>query len=103
MSIFCLKDEFYDIVFNLKINVETYDFDKGEYIDANNTLKIIWKYTFIFFNGFIILCCLYVLIFIIIPIIYFRVCQSFRKSPRLSEIKSESTIDLLKERFTSDA
>ena len=101
MSIFCLKDEFYDIVFNLKINNDTYQ--NGKYVGSNNTLKTILKYNFSFFNGFILLCNLYVLIFIIIPIIYFRVCQCFKKSPRLSEIKSQSTIDLLKERFTSDA
>ena len=98
-----MKDAFYDIVFNLIINNETYNFEEDKYIGINYTYQIIWKYTFIFFNGFIILCCLYVLIFIIIPIIYFRVSQCFKKNPRLSEIKSDSSIDLLKERFTSDA
>ena len=98
-----MKDAFYDIVFNLIINNETYNFIENKYKDINYTYQIIWKYIFIFFNGFIILCCLYVLIFIIIPIIYFRVSQCFKKNPRLSEIKSDSSIDLLKERFTSDA
>ena len=98
-----MKDEFYDIVFNLKINIETYDIAKGEYNDNNKTYQILWKYTFIFVNGFIILCFLYALIFIIIPVIYYRVCQSLKKSPRLSEITSQSHVDLLKERFTQDA
>ena len=98
-----MKEEFYDIVFNLKINIDTYNYDKLEYKDNNKIEQILWKYSLIFFNAFIILCCLYTLIFILIPVIYFSVCVCFKKSPRLSEIKSQSTIDLLKERFTSDA
>jgi uncharacterized membrane protein len=99
---FCLNDNFFDIVFNLKINIRTYDFEKNKY--KNTTKKNIWKYSFIILNGFILLSCFYALIFIIIPIIYFRIGQCSKKNPRLSEIKYENNhISILKERFTSNA
>lgn len=90
-------------MFNIEINIDTYDFDKKEFIGNSKIYKNLWKFTFIFFNGFIILCCVYALIFILMPIIYFRIIQRCKKSPRYSEIKNGSNISLLKERFTSDA
>ena len=55
------------------INFDTYDFSKREYIDK--TEKYIWKTLFIGINGFILLGCVYALIFILIPIIKFRIFQ----------------------------
>ena len=99
---FCLNDNFFDIVFNLKINNRTYDFNENKY--NNTTKKNICKYFFIVLNGFILLSCIYVLIFIIIPIIYFRITQCSKKNPRLSELKDGNNhISILKERLTSDA
>jgi hypothetical protein len=98
-----LKNEFFDIVFNLKIDKDTYNFVNEEYQDDFIIKKNICKYIFIILNGFIILCCIYVLIFIIIPIIYFRISQCFKKNPPLSEMQSESKISFLNERFTSEA
>ena len=98
-----MKNEFFDIVFNLKIDKDTYNFVSEEYQDDFIIKKNICKYIFIILNVFIILCCIYVLIFIIIPIIYFRISQCFKKNPPLSEMQSESKISFLNERFTSEA
>lgn len=98
-----MKNEFFDIVFNLKIDKDTYNFVSEEYQDDFIIKKNICKYIFIILNGFIILCCIYALIFIIIPIIYFRISQCFKKNPRLSEMQSESKISFLNERFASEA
>ena len=56
---------------------------------------------FYFFNGFILLGLIYTLIFIVIPIVYFRIYQCFKKDPRVSRIVSNN-VSLLKERFTSE-
>ena len=100
---FCLNDNFFDIVFNLRINNRTYNFNEEKY--KNTAKKIICKYSFIFLNGFILLSCFYVLIFILIPIIYFRIAQCSKKDPRLSQFNNENSnqISFLKERFTSNA
>lgn len=98
-----MKNEFFDIVFNLKINISTYDFVNDEYND--NWKKNLWKFLFIFVNGFIILGCIYSFIFILIPIVYFRIGQCLRKDTRVTEFKERlgsRNISLLKERFTSD-
>ncbi len=104
LSLFCLNDSFFDIVFNLKIDNSSYNFMKEEYNE--NWKKNIWKILFIFFNGFIILSCIYVFIFILIPIVYFRIGQCLNKETRVTEFKSRlgsNNLSLLKERFTSDA
>ena len=98
-----MKNEFFDIVFNLKIDKDTYNFVDEEYQDDFIIKKNICKYIFIILNGFIILCCIYVLIFIIVPIIYFRISQCFKKNPLLSEMTSGNKISFLNERFTSEA
>ena len=98
-----MKNEFFDIVFNLKIDKDTYNFVSEEYQDDFIIKKNICKYIFIILNGFIILCCIYVLIFIIVPIIYFRISQCFKKNPGLSEMTSGNKISFLNERFTSEA
>ena len=81
------------------MNIETYDFVKNRY--KSTTKKNIWKYLFIFLNGFILLSLFYTLVFILIPIIYFRLSQFFKKNQRISKIGSNN-ISLLKERFTSE-
>jgi predicted membrane protein len=98
---FCLNDNFFDIVFNLKINNRTYDFRENKYL--HTTKKNICQFSFIILNGFILLSCFYALIFIIIPIVYFRISQCSKKNPRFSDIKERDHISILKERFTSDA
>lgn len=105
---FCLNDFFFDIVFDLMINNDTYDFTdcllcQGEYKDK--TGKYIYKSLFIGVNGFILLGCIYVLIFILIPIIKFRIlqCSRKRKSNRYTDINERlGSISLLKERLNSD-
>ena len=107
---FCLKDFFYDIVFDTKINVDTYNFInntreyEGEY--KNKAEKYAWKTFLIAINGFILLGCIYTLIFILIPIIKFRIVQYLRKRRRYSEISEKigtSNISLMKERLNSEA
>ena len=85
------------------MNYNTYDFTNNEFYD--NTAKYIWYILFIFANGFILLSCIYVLIFIIIPIIYFRIAQCSSKNSRISNITEkmgESKISLLNNRFTTE-
>ena len=68
----CANDFFYDVVFNLYINVETYDFsDKGKYLGEykNQFGKYAYKTILIGLTGFILLGCIYTFIFILIPII----------------------------------
>lgn len=100
---FNLKDEFFDIVFNIPINKDTYNFQENEYLAPLE--KYIWKYVYIFGNGFVLLGCIYTLIFILFPIIYFRISQNSKKNPRISRefpINNNSNAELLKERFTSE-
>ena len=102
LSVFCLKDDFFDIVFDLQINKDTYDFEQGKY--KNPTNKCIWKIVYIFFNGLILLSCIYVLIFMLIPLIYYRIGQCSKKNTRISEFKDtmDNNTSILKERFTTD-
>ncbi len=98
-----MNDAFFDIVFNLKIDNSSYDFLKEEYKETWK--KNTWKFFFIFFNGFIILFCTYVFIFILIPIVYYRIGQCIKKDTRVTEFKARlgsNNISILKERFTSD-
>ena len=63
-----------------------------------------WLIGFVFANAFILLFCFYGLVFIIIPIIYFRIGQFSKKNQRLSEriYDNSNKISLLDERFTND-
>ena len=86
------------------MNKDSYNFEENEYKNPLN--KYIWKFIYIFANGFILLGCIYTLIFILIPIIIFRIVQNSKKNPRISRdfpINNNSNIELLKERFTSEA
>jgi len=105
----CANDFFYDVVFNLYINVETYDFsDKGKYLGEykNQFGKYAYKTILIGLTGFILLGCIYTFIFILIPIIKFRMLQCSRKrEPRFSEISERlegSHVSLMQERLNSD-
>lgn len=100
---FCLDDGFYDIVFNVVINNKTYDLPKHQYYKP--TKKIIWEILFIGVNGFIILCCIYVLIFILIPVIRYRIGHFSSKNKRLTEFREEinnTQISRLRERLTNN-
>jgi hypothetical protein len=101
---FNLEDKFFDIVFNLKINNSSYNFTENKYNDENYPKKIMWLIAFIFANAFILFFCFYALVFIIIPIIYFRIGQFSKSNPRLSEriYDNSNKISLLEERFTND-
>lgn len=83
------------------IDIENYDFEKQEY--KNQIGKYALKVVFIAVNGFILLGCIYVLIFILIPIIKFRIFQcSKKRESKYSEINERlGSISLLKERETS--
>ena len=108
----CLNDFFYDIVFDIPINNETYNFSnlatfEGEY--NSKTLKYFAEVCFIGINAFIFLGCLYVLIFILIPIIKFRISQCLNKgrsrSERYSQISENlrtGQISLMKEKLVLD-
>jgi len=109
LTISCAKDAFFDIVFDLLINNDTYDFEspfsvEGEYKDQ--TGKYFWKTIFIIANGFILLGCVYVLIFILIPLIKYRIIQfAKRKRENYGDIRDRigsSNAALLKERLTSE-
>ena len=100
LAIFCLRDNFYDIVFDLKIDIFTYDFTKEEYLNENP--KIFWHLAYIISNAFVLLCFIYILIFILSPIIIFRV-RNFWKKPviRVTQQIGSTDVSLLKERFTN--
>ena len=96
------------------INNETYNFksinfesiadSEGEYKDLSG--KYFWKTVFIIANGFILLGCVYVLIFILIPLIKYRIIQfAKRRRENYGDIRDRigsSNAALLKERLTSD-
>lgn len=103
---FCLNDNFYDIVFGITINYATYDFEKEEFIKKIDKIKKnMFHFGYIFFNGFILLCLVYILLFILIPIIIYRIKQqTSHKRVRVTEFKEKigsNNISLLKERLTS--
>ena len=110
LAIGCLEDPFFDIVFDLMINDETYNYknfpcsSEGEYKDK--TKKTLSNICFIFINGVILLGCIYVLIFILIPIIKYRIIQfSKRKKENINDFRERigsSNAALLKERLTSE-
>ena len=103
MVIWGANDRFFDIVFDLKIDYESYDFINNEYIDK--TPKIIWICIFSCINVTIFLCCIYTMIYIVMPSIYFRLWKVSKKNLRLSEIKERfgsRNISLLKDRNSSE-
>ena len=109
LSICCVNDFFFDVIFDIYINIETYDFtDIGNYSGEykNKFKKYICKIFLIGITGFILLGCFYTLIFILIPIIKFRILQcSRRREPRFSEISDRlegSHVSLMQERLNSD-
>ena len=100
---FCLHDYFFDIVFDLVIDIYTYNKENGEY--KNKLGKNIIQGLFIFVNGFIFLCCIYVFIFILLPVICFRIGKCSSKNTRITEFKERmgtTTVSLLKDRFTGE-
>ena len=111
-----MNDNFFDIVFDIMINRDTYDCSqyepksnlciKGEYNKDNINKKLVWKYSFIIANGAILLGCIYTFIFILIPIIKFRILQCSRQRERrysaITERIGSNNISLMKERLTSD-
>ena len=97
LSICCCEPIFFDIVFDVEYSINDPDRHKNE--------RNVWMVVFIILNALILLWCIYVLIFIIIPIIHFRIMQCSRKEPRVSQINDgleSKTISLIKDRFTSE-
>ena len=96
-----MNDNFFDIVFDVIIDKESYDFEKNEFKEKAE--RNLWRVGFIGINGIIFLGCLYTLIFILIPIIKYRISQCCRKRERrYSEINDrigKSHISLMKERL----
>lgn len=104
-----MNDFFYDVVFDLYINKDTYNFtDEVNYVGKYNdqSLKYACKTFLIIITGFILLGCIYTFIFILIPIIKFRILQCSRKrEPRFTEIGERlegSHVSLMQERLNSD-
>jgi hypothetical protein len=104
-----VNDFFFDVIFDISINVDTYNFtDPGNYIGEykNKSGKYASKIFLIGITGFILLGCIYTLIFILIPIIKFRILQcSRRRESRFSEISDRlegSHVSLMQERLNSD-
>lgn len=88
------------------IDIDTYDFEKREFKNKNYTEKMAWKIVFIGLNGFILLGCIYTLIFILIPIIKFRILLCSRKRENRYSVINEgigsNKISLMKERLNSE-
>ena len=98
------NDIFFDIVFDLKMDYESYNFIDNEYIDK--TPKIIWTCIFSCINVSIFLCCIYTMIYIVAPSIYFRLWKVSKKNLRISELQERllsRNITLIKDRNTSQA
>lgn len=97
-----MNDNFFDIVFDVIINKDSYDFINHEFKEKAE--RNLWRVGFIGINGIIFLGCLYTLIFILIPIINYRISLCCRKrEQRYSEINDRigtSHISLMKERLT---
>lgn len=86
------------------MDYNSYNFIDNEYIDK--TPKIIWKCIFSCINVSIFLCCIYTLIFIVIPSIYFRLWKISKKNLRTSELQERllsRNISLVKDRNSSHA
>lgn len=84
------------------MDYESYNFTNNEYLDK--TPKIIWTLIFSCINVSIFLCCIYIMIYIVIPSIYFRLWKVSKKNLRVSEIKERfgsRNVSLLKDRTTS--
>ena len=98
------NDIFFDIVFDLKMDYESYNFIDNEYIDK--TPKILWTFIFSCINVSIFLCCIYTMIYIVAPSIYFRLWKVSKKNLRISELQERllsRNITLIKDRNTSQA
>ena len=84
------------------MDYKSYNFINNEYIDK--TPKIIWTFIFSCINASIFLCCIYIMIYIVLPSIYFRLWKVSKKNLRVSEIKERfgsRNVSLLKDRTTS--
>ena len=86
------------------MDYESYNFINNEYI--NKTPKIIWICIFSCINVTIFLCCIYTMIYIVAPSIYFRLWKVSKKNLRISELQERllsRNITLIKDRNTSQA
>lgn len=102
LSILCCKDVFFDIVFDVMYVDPMY---KPGISDEGGNERTIWRGLFIVINAGILLWCIYVLIFIIIPIIHYRIQQCSKKEERVSEFRENienKSLTLLQERFTNE-
>ena len=102
LSIAGINDYFFDVVFGIEINKDTYDFKNKKYFD--NLEKNIFYFVYIIFNIFILVCCCFSLIFIEIPII--RTKKKQKKRGRFTRFKeqiekNEEQFDI-NERFTAE-
>ena len=103
MIISGVNDYYYDIIFGLEINNNTYDFKNEKYF--HNSKKIIYFIINILFNLLILFFSLFCLIFIEIPLIR-NIKLPQKKSGRYTKFKekiqnNEEQFDI-NERFTSE-
>ena len=97
-----INNYFYDIVFDVEINKDTYDFNNEEFFD--NFQKDLIYILYILFNVIILIGCIFVLIFIVFPIIKNK--KKPKKRGRFTRFKekienNEEQFDI-NERFTAD-
>ena len=101
-----MNNKFFDIVFDVIINIDSYDFINNEFKESSKKEKILWKVGFIGLNAIILIGCLYTLIFILIPIVKFRILMCSRKREQRYNVINErignNNISLMTERLTTD-
>jgi hypothetical protein len=101
-----LNNKFFDIVFDVIINIDSYDFINDEFKESSKKEKYLWKVGFIGLNAIILIGCLYTLIFILIPIVKFRILMCSRKREQRYNVINErignNNISLMTERLTTD-
>ncbi len=98
-----INDYFYDIVFGIEINNNTYDFKNGKFI--HNSKKYIYFIINFMINLLILFFCIFFLIFVEIPIIKNKKIPQ-NKSGRYTKFKekienNEEQFDI-NERFTAE-
>lgn len=103
MGIRGVNNYFFDVVFNLDIDKNSYNFDKEEYL--NSLPKKVFQTIFIFINAILFIFCFLALVIYIIPVIKSRLCNKKIKAGRYTKLKekltegSEEEFDI-NERFT---
>ena len=98
---FGINDYFYDVIFGLDINNDTYNFEDKEYL--NNYKKILFSFFYTLCNIIFLLFCFFCLIFIEIPLIKYKRNPNKKSGKKLKEKidNNEEQFDI-NERFTAE-